>query len=468
MSDGEKQVEATSTEDQVLIAQQPSPDIVFATPSDVEAFDSEKARAIAEFDDSRIKILSNREVSVTVRGERGKANPSIRLENFFIVPGLNARLQTQEWEEHIEWLTGQILKEGFREDCPLLVFPTLDESGQHKYGIISGESRFHAATRAAKRGAPIVSLPVVLTSEGSSMEEMSIQVATSNTGKPFTPLELALLAQRFAKWRKEPAEIARFMKVSTNYVHQLLRIASAPHQVRAMIQDGTVSFGTALAAINADSTTAVESLQKGVAMAKAAGKGRLTNKFLPEKQAEKAARTFSPEMHAFLKRLQSNELTMGLMEDEDRTALNDLVKKIEEMANATPESIAQAKAEKDAEAKRKKEESASKKKLAAENKAKALARKQEAAAKRANKQAEKNQKAHGQNQSAVGSGTSTNAKATAGKKAVDGANKPSKGKANATSQAQASGGTSKATVRVRDGADLGGSEDDDAQRHPDD
>ncbi|KGG87397.1 hypothetical protein P245_20250 [Comamonas thiooxydans] len=466
MSDGEQQVEVTSTKDQVQIAQQPSADIVFATPSDIEAFDSEKARAIAEFDDSRIKILSNREVSVTVRGERGKANPSIRLENFFIVPGLNARLQTQEWEDHIEWLTGQILKEGFREDCPLLVFPTLDESGQHKYGIISGESRFHAATRAAKRGAPIVSLPVVLTSEGSSMEEMSIQVATSNTGKPFTPLELALLAQRFAKWRKEPAEIARFMKVSTNYVHQLLRIASAPHQVRAMIQDGTVSFGTALAAINADSTTAVESLQKGVAMAKAAGKGRLTNKFLPEKQAEKAARTFSPEMHAFLKRLQSNELTMGLMEDEDRTALNDLVKKIEEMANATPESIAQAKAEKDAAAKEKKEEQARKKKLAADNKAKALARKQEAAAKRENKRAEKNQKDQDQNQSAIGRGTS--AKATTGKKAADGANKPSKGKANATSQAQASAGTSKATVRIRDGADLGGSEDDDAQRHPDD
>ncbi|RGE41342.1 hypothetical protein DZC30_18715 [Comamonas testosteroni] len=433
MSDGEKQLTETTQEDKVSILQQPSADIVFATPSDILEFDSEKAREIAAFDDSRIKILGHREISMEIRGERGKANPSVNLENFYIVPGLNGRLKTPEWEDHIEWLTGRIIQEGFREDCPLLVFPTVDGAGNQKYGIISGESRYHAATRAAKRGAAIKSLPVVLCPEGSSMEEMSVQVATSNSGKPFTPLEMAYFAQRFAKWRKEPAEIAAILKVSTNYVNQLLRIAAAPHEVRSMIQDGDVSFGTALASLTNDSTGAVESLKKGVAMAKAAGKTRLTNKFLPEKQAQKAARTYSVDMLSLLKRIHANEMTMGLIEEEERLALTELVGKIDQLANATPESIAEAKAKKEAEEQAKKEASAKKKQIAAANKEKVQQRRAAAAAKKAAK--------------------------------------PSAAKASSSttkSSKKPTGTDAKPTTRVRDQSAAAAVDNEDVQQHPDD
>ena len=448
MTDGEKQVNETTQEDALRIVQQPNADIVFATPSDIEQFDSEKAREIAEFDDSKIKILGHRDFSMEVRSERGKANQTVRIENFYIVPGLNARLKTPEWEAHIEYLTGRILEEGFRDDCPLLVFPTEDTAGNQKYGIISGESRYHAVNRAIKRGAPIKSIPVVLCPEGSSMEEMSVQVATSNSGKPFTPLELSLLAQRFAKWRKDPAEIAGLLKVSTNYVNQMLRIAAAPHEVRAMIQDGHVSFGTALAALTNDTTTAVDSLRKGVAMAKAAGKTRLTNKFLPEKQAQKAARTFSPEMHAILKRIQANEMTMGLIDDEDRNAINDLVSKIDEMASATPESIAEAKAKKDAEAQAKKELSVQKKKIAAENKAKVKATREAAEKKRQAKTAAAEEKA-------AAKAASAQAKAPKAPKTAKTISKP-----------QTAGGNATTRVRTKDDEGARMQDHEDFQSHP--
>ena len=452
MIDGDKKLTETSHEDQLCIVQQPSADIVFATPSDIREFDSEKGREIANFDDSKIKILGHREVSMEVRGARGKANPTILLEHFYIIPGLNARLKTPEWEAHIEWLTARIIHEGFREDCPLLVFPTEDASGNQKYGIISGESRFHAATRAAKRGSDVKSLPVVLCPEGSSMEEMSVQVATSNSGKPFTPLEMAYLAQRFAKWRKEPAEIAAIMKVSSNYVNQMLRIAAAPHEVRAMIQDGDVSFATALASLTNDSTAAVESLKKGVAMAKAAGKTRLTSKFLPEKQAQKAARTFSPDMLALLKRIQSNEMTMGLIEEEERVALNDLVSKIDEMASATAESIAEAKEKKDSEAKAKQEASVLKKKTAAENKAKLQRQRDATAAKKAAAKAEAEASAKNKD---AGANTKSDKKAPGTKP------KPA---------SKAEGAGAKPTTRVRDTSDAGTGHEahEDVQVHPDD
>lgn len=291
MIDGDKKLTETSHEDQLCIVQQPEVLTLFLQLRPTSENLIPKGQEIANFDDSKIKILGHREVSMEVRGARGKANPTILLEHFYINPGLNARLKTPEWEAHIEWLTARIIHEGFPRTARCSYFQLKMLQAIRNTGSSTANLAFHAATRAAKRGSDVKSLPVVLCPEGSSMEKC-LSRWPHQTPEPFTPLEMAYLAQRFAKWRKEPAEIAAIMKVSSNYVNQMLRIAAAPHEVRAMIQDGDVSFATALASLTNDSTATVESLKKGVAMAKAAGKTRLTSKFLPEKQAQKAARTF--------------------------------------------------------------------------------------------------------------------------------------------------------------------------------
>ena len=457
MSDEEK-VDVTNEEDQMQIMMQPDADTVLVAESDLAGLDSPKALAIADFDDSKIKILGHREIPMAMRSQRGKAGIVALLENLYVVPGLNARLPTQEWEDHIEWLTGQIIAEGFREDCPLLVFPTIDASGQQKYGIISGESRYQAALRAAKRGFPITSVPIVLSAEGLSMEDMSVQLATSNSGKPFTPIELSYLAQRFSKWGRDVPEIAKILKFSENYIQQLLRIARAPNKVREMIKSGAVSFQSALVALNKDSTTAVEQLEKSVAMAKAAGKTRVTSKFLPEKQAQKASRTFAPEMHSFLQKLRNNEGMMGLLDDEDRVEIENLLGKIDEIANATPESIAKSKAEAAAKKQASQEARAQKKadKVAKDaererKKADKLAKEAEAARKKAEKEAKKQAEAAAKKESA---------------KAKPAAKATPKPAAKVTSKPETrSSGTSTTTTRIKDGAATV-TDDDDVQQHP--
>ncbi|MEQ6436255.1 hypothetical protein V8Z74_14670 [Comamonas sp. w2-DMI] len=343
-------VDSPAGDEQVQLVLQPDlTDVVAVSTSEVDQLESDKAQKMLDFDDSTIRVLGHNEVPVIMRSTRLKAPLSVSLNDLYIVPGMNPRLDTEEWEQHINWLADQMISEGFRDDCPLLVFATTDpRTNRPVYGIISGESRFHAVARANKRGAQISAIPVTLAAEGMSVEEMTVQLATSNTGKPFSPLEQAILAQRFAKWGREPKEIANILKVSVAYVTQLLKIAKAPNKVRTMIKEGAVSFGAALAALNADPATAVATLEQTAQAAKAAGKKTGTTKFLPEQQATKAARAFGPQMQSFLVKLKSNEGVFALMDDEDRQTLDSILEEIKKMAERKPEDIAKAKAEKQA------------------------------------------------------------------------------------------------------------------------
>lgn len=460
-------VEAPVNEEQVQLFLQPDlSNVVAVTTSEVDQIDSAKAQKMLDFDDSGIRVLNHSDIPVIMRSTRLKAPLSVALNDLYIVPGMNPRLDTEEWNQHIDWLAGQIQKDGFRDDCPLLVFATT-EPGTNRpvYGIISGESRFHAVGRANKRGAQITAIPVTLAAEGMSIEEMTVQLATSNTGKPFSPLEQAVLAQRFSKWGRDLKEIAAILKVSSAYVSQLLKIAKAPNKVRAMLQEGSISFGAALSALNADPTTAVAALEQTAAAAKAAGKKTGTSKFMPEQQATKAARAYAPQMQNLLKKIKSNEGAFALMDDEVREAVESLLEEIQKMAERKPEEIAKAAAEKKAEKDA--------------NRAKRLAAKAEKEAKK-QANAKSNTPANGQQQMSEGQKepggnagadlqSSTQPKKPGVKPPTKSASKttPKAGtKKPATKSAnEKNNGASKATTRVRD---QGEPHSDDVQTHPED
>ncbi|QXW20360.1 hypothetical protein KXJ72_17490 (plasmid) [Comamonas aquatica] len=336
-------------ENAVSLAMKPGPDVLVLSTSEVDLNESDKAIATREFDDSTLRIMTVRDLPPELRQSRGRASQLIPVGDLYVVPGMNARLPTPEWEAHIEWLTGQILENGFREDCPILAFPTQDDKGKPVLGIISGESRYRAVLRANKRGANIQTLPTIFAPEGMSAEEMSIQVATSNGGKEFTPLELANLALRFSKYGRKPSEIAKILKVTSTYVMSLLTISRAPHKVRAMLADGTVAFQVALDAMKKDPTTAVAVLEKGVAAANKAGQKKLTRQFTADHQVQKAVRANAPKMKDVLTAITKNEGVFALMDEDIQQQIKAVLTEIEEMASKTPEDIAKEREAKKAE-----------------------------------------------------------------------------------------------------------------------
>lgn len=361
---------SNSSQDEDSLAVVMAPDLphIAVTPSEVEAFNSESAGAMREFDDSQVPIMPFNSFPIELRSSRGKSNLLVKYEDLHVVPGLNFRLPTAEWEEHIEWLTNEIATNGFREDCPLLVFPTKENgSGRLVYGIISGESRYHAVGRANKRGAAIDALPAVLAPEGLSLEEMACMLATSNTGKPFSALEQAYAAQRFSRWGRSKTEIATLLKVTRTYVSQLLVVAAAPHAIREKISSGQIAFQAVYSALKEDPSTAAKRIEEGISAAKRAGRDRVTPKFMQD-QTIKAARAFAPKMQTVLQSLIKNEGIFALLDQDIQNEIAAVLKEIDEQAKRDPAEEAKKKAELKAERKAEAERKKAKKKADAEAK----------------------------------------------------------------------------------------------------
>lgn len=331
--------------------------------SDFDTLSTKRAQSITGFDDA-IDVGSRSEISMDIRKIRGAAPIMVPMAEFMVVEGMNARLPTPEWQEHIHWLAEQMLIEGFRQDKPIYGFVSTEpKTGAKKIGIIDGESRYEAAKIAISKGAQITALPTVMAPDGLSIEEMTIELATSNTGKPFTPMEMAMLTQRFVKWGRNHKQICKILKVSPSYVSQLIAIAKAPNRVRTMITERQISVQVAMNALKDGAGSAITQLEAAVSNAQSKGLERVTAKHLPEYRVKRAARTYAPQMQSVLQKLKLNEGVFAMFDDDVREEIETLLSDIEQMSKHDPVAEAQAKAE--AKAKRLAERQAAKEAKAA-------------------------------------------------------------------------------------------------------
>ena len=152
-------------------------------------------------------IVAAGRLSQTVGGEYFSSLLMVELDKLRIYPGLNPRLPSEEWEAHIEYLASVMLEQGFWVHKPIYGFVSKMGKNNVIY-IADGESRFRAAMLAKERGADIDEIPVRLAPEGTSIEQIMLQLAPSNKGREFTPLEKALLAQRQMTAGRTVAQVA--------------------------------------------------------------------------------------------------------------------------------------------------------------------------------------------------------------------------------------------------------------------
>lgn len=306
---------------------------ITATDSEMEAMDSPRAESIRNFSDDNIVMLKMRDLGNRILTSRDNNQLLLPIEDLHIYPGLNPRLPSQEWESHIEKLTDSLIENGFWSHKPIYAFVSKDGKAK-KIFIADGESRYHAVNRAIERGAKIDAVPVRLAPEGTSIEEIMLQLAPSNKSREFTPLEKALLAQRLSRFGSSVVKIAQNLEVSTEYVHQLLALASAPAKVREMVQRGDVPAGMAIDVMRGPAPeTAVEQLTQALATAKATGRDRASPKHLQQNIMDRAIKRHSTTMHQTLKRLTESE-TYCLLDDGLREDIDKLIAQI--IADAQP------------------------------------------------------------------------------------------------------------------------------------
>jgi ParB family chromosome partitioning protein len=236
------------------------------------------------------------------------------VEDIKILPDFNPRIQDDAYRAHIRGLADSIAANGFFLDKPLAGFGAIEGKKAVIY-VTDGHCRLAAVKLAIDEGAPISEVPLVLCDKSTTMEDLTIQLVRANEGKRFSPMELAVVCKRLSSFGWKPVKISEKLSMTPEYVNQLLTLAGAPNAIREMVQQGEATAAVALGALRAHGEKAGEVLGEALKVAKATGKAKVTNKFMPE-QVYKAALTKSaPKMYQALERIQTNEAYASLPDD---------------------------------------------------------------------------------------------------------------------------------------------------------
>ncbi|HHK4528644.1 TPA: hypothetical protein ACQTYG_005981, partial [Pseudomonas aeruginosa] len=139
---------------------------------------------------------------------------------------------------------------------------------------------------------------------------------------------------------KEP-QIAERLSFGEAYVSMLLELVAAPLSIITMVQSGEVAPTFAVEMMRKHRDKAVEVLKQGLTAAKAAGKTRVTNAYLPGAALKKLVKRQADSLYETAKSITQDPGYSNLT-DETRTKLDQLLADIAEREKALDEKLKKA------------------------------------------------------------------------------------------------------------------------------
>jgi len=200
-------------------------------------------------------------------------------ENIRVIEGFNVRTRNAEYLAHVQDIKNSIIANGFYRDKPLEGY-VAKEDGQNVIYITGGHTRHEAAGLAIAEGHEIVALPVIVKPAGTSQEDLTVALVTGNSGRPLSPIEIAVVCKRLLGFGQDEKGIAAKLGYTKKYVEDLLGLLSAPSAVRKLVEQGKVSATLAISEIKKDPKGAAKKLTEAAEVAKSTGKGKVTQKTL--------------------------------------------------------------------------------------------------------------------------------------------------------------------------------------------
>lgn len=269
---------------------------------------------------------------------KGDAYYLCPIEDILVLPDFNVRIKDDAYYAHIRSIADSIKENGFYADKPLTTYGALFE-GRNRIFLTDGYCRLEGAQLAISEGAPLSDLPIVQKDKSTSMEDLTVALARSNGGKRLTPPELAVVCKRLTTFGWKPQKIAEKIGITPEYVSQLLTLSGAPSAVREMVQHGQATAATAIEAIREHGDKAGEVLTAALVVAKAAGKEKVTRKFMPNQVRKVTLAKAAPKMLEALTQIKSNQ-AYSSFPAELQAFIDDLVKSVSE--SEEPESASNA------------------------------------------------------------------------------------------------------------------------------
>ncbi len=238
-------------------------------------------------------------------------------KNIRVIPGYNVRVQNDRLKAHIRAIADSIKLDGFRPSNPLTGH-VAREGGELVFYVVGGHCRLEAVDLVeAETGESVGKIPVIATAQGTSMEDLTVDLARSNatTGKELEPYELAMICKRMLRFNWTHDTMAEKVGITRAYLDNLLILAGAPSAIREMVIEDQVSATTAIDSIKAHGSEAASKLQAALVSVKKTGGERITKKHIEptqialiKKQVAKAA----PRLYASLGEIRKDQGYAGL------------------------------------------------------------------------------------------------------------------------------------------------------------
>ncbi len=215
--------------------------------------------------------------------QRPRGTYKVPRDKIRVIEGFNIRNASDpEYKAHIRWLADSMKANGYMEDKPLAGYVAKDpDTGENIVYLTDGHSRLAGVDLANSEGCEFNMLPLVVKPKGTSMEDLTVALYTSNGGKPLTVFETAMLCKRLLGMGLTEKQIAERLgfKAGKKYVDDLLTLVAAPKELREMVATGAVGASLAISTIKADGPVkAAKKLATAVDKAKADGKKKVTPK----------------------------------------------------------------------------------------------------------------------------------------------------------------------------------------------
>ncbi len=189
-----------------------------------------------------------------------------------VMQDFNVRIRgTAEWDNQVQALMQSIRANGYLADKPISVVVDKDDEGKSLLWVLDGHTRLEAVLKLMSEDFPIEKVPVVVKPASTNAEDMLVQLVTSNTGTPLTPMEKAIVVKRLQTYGWDDKKIGERIGLTEKYVGDLAVLIGAPQPIRSAVIKGTVSAKTAVDLVRTHGKGAVEALKQGAA---AAGDGK--------------------------------------------------------------------------------------------------------------------------------------------------------------------------------------------------
>lgn len=189
----------------------------------------------------------------------------VPFDRLTIHPGFNVRVKDAAYEQRVKDIADSIEANGYMQDKPMAGIVVLDDQGQDSIVVTDGHTRYDAVALARSRGVEIDLIPVVTKPRGTSMEDITIALVTSNSGQRLTPYETALVCKRLIGYGMPESDIARRLGFTKTYVSDLLGLLASPKAIRDMVKDGKVSATEAIKTIKSHGKNATNVLADAAA-----------------------------------------------------------------------------------------------------------------------------------------------------------------------------------------------------------